>query len=119
MNSRLHPTVRRGDLFYAELGETVGSEQKGRRPVLVIQNDVGNANSPTVIVAVLTSKVKKMYMPTHLLVGRKEGLPERSMVLFEQIITIDRQRLREHLGTCDANFMKRADQAIKESLELR
>lgn len=119
MKKKTHPKVRRGDLFYAELGETVGSEQRGRRPILVIQNDVGNANSPTVIVAVLTSKVKKMYMPTHLLVGRKEGLPERSVVLFEQITTIDRTRLREYLGTCDANFMKQADRAIKESLELQ
>lgn len=119
MREKVHPKVRRGDLFYAELGETVGSEQRGRRPILVIQNDVGNANSPTVIVAVLTSKVKKMYMPTHLLVGRKEGLPERSVVLFEQITTIDRTRLREYLGTCDANIMKQADRAIKESLELQ
>lgn len=118
MNEKLHPEVRRGDIFYADLGINVGSEQNGRRPVLIIQNDTGNAYSPTVIVAVMTSKKKKMKMPTHLVVGARFGLSSKSMVLFEQLATIDRKRLNRYVGTLDGNTMQKANKAIKISLGL-
>ena len=116
MNTKLHPAVRRGDIFYADMGVNVGSEQNGMRPVLVLQNDVGNEHSPTIIVAVLTSKVKKMYMPTHVYVGARFGLREESVVLTEQISTIDRKRLRGYVGTVDRPTMKKVEQAIQISL---
>ena len=118
MNTKLHLKVHRGDIFYADLGIKMGSEQDGRRPVLIIQNKVGNEYSPTVIVAVLTSKKKKMNMPTHLLIGTRFGLPEKSVVLFEQITTIDRKRLERYVGTLDRNTMLKANKAIKISLGL-
>lgn len=118
MNAKLHPEVHRGDIFYADLGIKLGSEQDGRRPVLIIQNEVGNEYSPTVIVAVLTSKMKKLNMPTHLLVGSCFGLPEKSVVLFEQLTTIDRKRLERYVGTLDRITMLKANKAIKISLGL-
>lgn len=118
MNVKLHPAVRRGDIFYADMGVNVGSEQNGMRPVLVLQNDVGNEHSPTIIIAVLTSKVKKLYMPTHVYVGARFGLTEESVVLTEQISTIDRRRLRGYVGTMDRSTMKKVEQAIHISLGL-
>ena len=118
MNTKLHPAVHRGDVFYADMGVNVGSEQNGMRPVLVLQNDVGNENSPTIIVAVLTSKVKKMYMPTHVYVGARFGLTEESVVLTEQLSTIDRRRLRGYVGSVDGPTMKKVEQAIQISLGL-
>lgn len=118
MNTKLHPAVRRGDIFYADMGVNVGSEQNGMRPVLVLQNDVGNEHSPTIIVAVLTSKVKKMYMPTHVYVGARFGLTEESVVLTEQLSTIDRRRLRGYVGSIDRPTMKKVEQAIQISLGL-
>ena len=118
MNTKLHPTVHRGDIFYADMGMNVGSEQNGMRPVLVLQNDVGNEHSPTIIVAVLTSKVKKMYMPTHVYVGARFGLTEESVVLTEQLSTIDRRRLRGYVGSVDRPTMKKVEQAIQISLGL-
>lgn len=118
MSANLHPEVHRGDIFYADLGIKLGSEQDGRRPVLIIQNEVGNEYSPTVIVAVMTSKMKKLYMPTHLLVGPRFALPEKSVVLFEQLTTIDRKRLERYVGTLDRNTMLKANKAIKVSLGL-
>lgn len=118
MNTKLHPAVHRGDVFYADMGVNVGSEQNGMRPVLVLQNDVGNEHSPTIIVAVLTSKVKKMYMPTHVYVGARFGLTEESVVLTEQLSTIDRRRLRGYVGSIDRPTMKKVEQAIQISLGL-
>ena len=118
MNTKLHPAVHRGDVFYADMGVNVGSEQNGMRPVLVLQNDVGNEHSPTIIVAVLTSKVKKMYMPTHVYVGARFGLTEESVVLTEQLSTIDRRRLRGYVGTVDRTTMRKVEQAIHISLGL-
>ena len=118
MNTKLHPAVRRGGIFYADKGVNVGSEQNGMRPVLVLQNDVGNEHSPTIIVAVLTSKVKKMYMPTHVYVGARSGLTEESVVLTEQLSTIDRRRLRGYVGSVDRPTMKKVEQAIHISLGL-
>ncbi len=118
MNNRINPKVQRGDIFYADLGKTVGSEQSGTRPVLIIQNNVGNKFSPTVIVAVLTSKVNKKPLPTHVAVDARYGLTEKSLIMFEQIATIDRQRLRGYVGTLDASVMEQAENAIKISLGL-
>ena len=118
MNAKLHPEVHRGDIFYADLGIKLGSEQDGRRPVLIIQNEVGNEYSPTVIVAVMTSKKKKMNMPTHLPVGKRFGLTEKSVVLFEQLTTIDRKRLDRYVGTLDRSTMLKANKAVKISLGL-
>lgn len=118
MNNRMEPRVRRGDIFYADLGHTVGSEQRGARPVLIIQNDIGNKHSPTVIVAALTSKVNKKHLPTHVEVGIECGLKEKSLIMFEQITTIDRQRLRDYVGTVGDVTIAEINTAIKVSLGL-
>lgn len=118
MNNRINLKVQRGDIFFADLGKTVGSEQSGTRPVLIIQNNVGNKFSPTVIVAVLTSKVNKKPLPTHVAVEPSFGLSEKSLIMFEQIITIDRRRLRGYVGTPDSGVMERAEKAMKISLGL-
>ena len=118
MNNRINPKVQRGDIFYADLGKTVGSEQSGTRPVLIIQNNVGNKFSPTVIVAVLTSKVNKRRLPTHVEVDVDCGLKEKSLIMFEQITTIDRQRLRDYVGTVGDATIAEINTAIKVSLGL-
>ena len=99
-------TVKRGDIFYADLSPVVGSEQGGTRPVLIVQNDMGNRHSPTVIAAAITSQMNKAKLPTHIeLTGRNVGLTKDSVVLLEQIRTIDKRRLREHMGRLDAAMM--------------
>lgn len=118
MNTKLHPKVRRGDIFYADLGEKVGSEQGGTRPVLILQNNTGNANSPTVVVAILTSKIKKMHLPTHVYLGERFGLTEESIVMLEQIATLDRKRLRGYVGTLDAKAINKVEDALRISLGL-
>lgn len=118
MNMKLHSEVYRGDIFYADLGKRVGSEQDGTRPVLIIQNNTGNANSPTVVVAILTSKVKKMHLPTHVYLGAKFGLTEESIVMLEQIVTIDRKRLKGYVGTLDAASVNKVEGAMRISLGL-
>ena len=91
--------VKRGDIFYADLSPVVGSEQGGTRPVLIVQNDMGNRHSPTVIAAAITSQMNKARLPTHIeLEGPAVGLTKDSVVLLEQIRTIDKRRLREHIG---------------------
>ena len=110
--------IQKGDIFYADLGETVGSEQNGIRPVLVIQNDVGNKYSPTVIITPLTSKAKKLSQPTHVVIGRRFGLKEYSYALLEQIRTIDRARLLDYVGHADDPVMCRVDTALRVSLNL-
>lgn len=118
MRNKLHPEAWRGDIFYADLGETIGSEQGGTRPVLIIQNNVGNTYSPTVIVAVITSKIKHPDMPTHVQIGARFGLSETSCVIFEQIRTIDRQLLRGYVGTVDDKTMRELDRALAVSIGL-
>ncbi len=118
MNHRSYPKVKRGDIFYADLGERIGSEQNGTRPVLIIQNDVGNIHSPTVIVAVLTSKINKNQLPTHVILDAQFGLTEPSLILFEQLITIDRRRLRGYVGSVDDYVMKQSEKALRISLGL-
>ena len=112
-------TVKRGDIFYADLSPVVGSEQGGTRPVLIVQNDTGNKHSPTVIAAAITSQTNKAKLPTHIeLSGKSVGLTKDSVVLLEQIRTIDKRRLREHMGRLDESMMNRVDNAIAVSFGL-
>lgn len=112
-------TVKRGDIFYADLSPVVGSEQGGTRPVLIVQNDTGNKHSPTVIAAAITSQTNKAKLPTHIeLDGKSVGLTKNSVVLLEQIRTLDKRRLREHMGHLDEGMMNRVDTAIAVSFGL-
>lgn len=112
-------SVRRGDIFYADLSPVVGSEQGGLRPVLIVQNDVGNKYSPTVIAAAITSKMSKTHLPTHIdIYAEKVGLQKDSVVLLEQIRTIDKQRLKEKMGHLDEHLMSEVDNAISISFGL-
>lgn len=111
-------TIKRGDIFYADLSPAIGSEQGGIRPVLIVQNNVGNYHSPTVIVAVLTSKSKKK-LPTHISIPSGEGnITMDSTVLLEQLRTIDKFRLQKYVGSVSDNTMDRVDRAILVSLGL-
>lgn len=113
-------TVKRGDIFYADLSPVVGSEQGGTRPVLIVQNDTGNRHSPTVIAAAITSQTGKAKLPTHIdLAGHSVGLTKDSVVLLEQIRTIDKKRLREHMGRLDESLMNQVDTAIAVSFGLQ
>ena len=112
-------TVRRGDIYYADLSPVVGSEQGGMRPVLIVQNDTGNRHSPTVIAAAITSQVGKARLPTHIeLSGPSCGLSRDSVILLEQIRTIDKSRLRERMGRLDEPMMNEVDNAIAVSFGL-
>lgn len=107
----------RGDMYYADLGRGIGSEQKGYRPVLIIQNDVGNKHSPTVIIAAITSRVGvKAKLPTHYFVNTESGLEAPSIVLLEQIRTIDKKRLDSYIGHLSNLHMKNIDIALCISL---
>ena len=111
--------VKRGDIYYADLSPVVGSEQGGLRPVLIIQNDIGNRYSPTVIAAAITSKMDKTKLPTHIEVAAPEsGLSRNSVILLEQIRTLDKSRLRERMGKLDGAIMDRVDGAIAVSFGL-
>lgn len=112
-------TVRRGDVFYADLDPVVGSEQGGLRPVLIVQNDVGNRYSPTVIAAAITSRMGKTRLPTHIDVyAGRTGLSRDSIVLLEQLRTLDKRRLREKMGHLDEAIMQEIDVALGVSLGL-
>ena len=111
--------VQRGAIFYADLSPVVGSEQGGVRPVLIVQNDTGNRHSPTVIAAAITSQTGKARLPTQFsLAAMSYGLPKDSVILLEQIRTLDKRRLREHMGRVDETVMKRVDNAIAGSFGL-
>ncbi|MCI8497429.1 MAG: type II toxin-antitoxin system PemK/MazF family toxin [Clostridiales bacterium] len=111
--------VRRGDIYYADLSPVVGSEQGGVRPVLIVQNDVGNRFSPTVIAAAITSQRDKTKLPTHIqLQADDSGLVRDSIVLLEQIRTIDKRRLKERMGRLDSQSMNQVDQALSISFGL-
>ena len=110
--------IKRGDLFYADLDPVQGSEQGGTRPVVVIQNDIGNRYSPTLIVAAITSQMNKTRMPTHVKVGFDTDLPKNSFVLLEQIRTIDKRRLQRKIGAFDAATMQKIDEALAISIAL-
>ncbi|WDV45265.1 type II toxin-antitoxin system PemK/MazF family toxin [Clostridiaceae bacterium M8S5] len=111
--------VKRGDILYADLSPVIGSEQGGVRPVLVIQNNVGNKYSPTIIVAAITSQINKAKLPTHIEIKASEyGLTKDSVVLMEQIRTIDKKRLREKIGHFDDDMMTKVNDCVKISLGL-
>ena len=108
---------KRGELYFADLSPVIGSEQGGVRPVLVIQNNVGNKYSPTIIVAAITSQINKAKIPTHVELSSLEyGLPKDSVVLLEQLRTLDKRRLRDRIGVLDAKKMRLIDNAILISL---
>ena len=112
-------SIRRGDIYYADLSPVVGSEQGGLRPVLIVQNDVGNKYSPTVIAAAITSRLGKTRLPTHIDVyADKVGLQKDSVILLEQIRTIDKKRLGEKMGHLDDEIMSAVDEAISVSFGL-
>ena len=109
--------IKRGDLYYADLSPVVGSEQGGVRPVLIVQNNVGNKYSPTIIAAAVTSQLDKAKLPTHIaLEAGKYGLPKNSVVLLEQIRTLDKRRLKEKIGELPLNMMTRVNEALLISL---
>lgn len=111
--------VKRGEIYYADLSPVVGSEQGGMRPVLIVQNDTGNRHSPTVIAAAITSQTGKAKLPTHIeLNAQSVGLTRDSVILLEQIRTIDKSRLREKMGRLDDSTMNRVDSAIAVSFGL-
>ena len=111
--------IKRGDIYYADLSPVIGSEQGGLRPVLIVQNDVGNKYSPTVIAAAITSRVSKAKLPTHIDVfANKVGLSKDSVILLEQIRTIDKVRLKEKMGHLDDDVMREVNEAISVSFGL-
>ena len=108
--------VKRGDVYYADLSPVVGSEQGGVRPVLVLQNNVGNKYSPTIIISAITSQINKSKLPTHIEINATEfGLSKDSVVLLEQIRTIDKKRLREKIGHLDDELMNQVNEALQIS----
>ena len=112
-------TIKRGEIYYADLSPVIGSEQGGIRPVLIVQNDVGNRYSPTVIAAAITSQRDKTNLPTHIKVNADGcGLAKDSIVLLEQVRTIDKQRLKERMGRLDVYSMDQVDQALSVSFGL-
>ena len=108
--------IRRGDIYHADLRPAVGSEQGGTRPVLIVQNNVGNKFSPTVIVAAITSKRTKPNLPTHIPVGEVPGMFPDSIIMLEQIRTLDKSRLIYYIGTIDPETMRRVDTALDISV---
>lgn len=115
----MEKTIKRGDIYYAELNPAIGSEQGGTRPVLIISNDIGNRHSPTVIVAAITSRVHtKAKLPTHTAIRDFEGLNKDSIILLEQIRTIDKKRLQEYIGMLSESEMARVDKALAISVSL-
>lgn len=115
----MQQTILRGDIYYANLNPVIGSEQGGVRPVLVIQNDIGNKYSPTTIIAAITSKIKRAKLPTHVeLSATQFDLEKDSVILLEQMRTIDKRRLKEKIAHLDDDIMNEVDQAILISLGL-
>ena len=113
-------TVKRGDIFYADLSPVVGSEQGGTRPVLIVQNDTGNRHSPTVIAAAITSQTGKARLPTHInIAGGSVGLSKDSVILLEQIRTIDKKRLGHYVGRLNRTCLRKLNQALATSIDLK
>ena len=111
--------IRRGDIFYANLSPVVGSEQGGTRPVLILQNDIGNLYSPTTIIAAITSQINKAKLPTHVeITAGESGLEKDSVILLEQIRTIDKSRLKEKVSSLNKDLMRKVNQALEISLGL-
>lgn len=108
--------IKRGEMYYADLSPVVGSEQGGIRPILIVQNDIGNRYSPTVIAAAITSRTNKTKLPTHIPVSSESGLQKDSVVLLEQLRTLDKQRLRERIGSLPEAVMEEVNNALMISL---
>lgn len=111
--------IRRGEIYFADFPNTIGSEQSGNRPVLIVQNDIGNMHSPTVIAAAITSQNKKKHLPTHVWIGYLPGAWSDSIVLTEQIKTIDKRRLEQYVTKLDEAKMELVDQALEISVGLK
>lgn len=112
-------TIKRGDIYYANLNPVIGSEQGGRRPVLIISNDVGNKHSPTVIIVPITSRVHtKAKLPTHTAVNSFEGLDKNSLILAEQIRTIDKRRLEDYIGKLPESIIAKLNRTLAVSIDL-
>lgn len=117
MSTQRPTSIRRGDIYSADLSPVTGSEQGGIRPVLVLQNDIGNRHSPTIIAAIITSQIKSRYLPTHVLLTASFcGLPKDSMVMLEQIRTLDRGRLQKYMGHISGGKMREVDAALRISI---
>lgn len=108
--------IKRGELYYADLSPVIGSEQGGIRPVLIVQNDIGNKYSPTIIAAAITSQLNKSKLPTHIEIGQECGLPKDSVVLLEQIRTLDKRRIKEKIGELSPEKMRKINNALLISL---
>lgn len=109
--------VKRGEMYYADLSPVIGSEQGGIRPVLIVQNDIGNKYSPTIIAAAVTSRLNKARLPTHIeLMSETYGLPKDSVVLLEQLRTLDKKRLKDKIGLLDSDTMEKVNSALLISL---
>lgn len=111
--------IKRGQIYYADLSPVVGSEQGGYRPVLIIQNDMGNRYSPTTIAAVITTRKTKANLPTHIWLNAECGLPKESMVECEQVRTLDKKRLKDFMGTVSKEVMQEIDKGLKISFALK
>ena len=119
INYMANIVVKRGEIFYADLSPVIGSEQGGIRPVIIIQNDIGNRYSPTVVVAAITSQINKAKLPTHVEISSEEyGLNRDSVVLFEHIRTLDKRRLKEKIGHMTEGDMRKVNKALIISLDL-
>ena len=116
MDRKLFPRIYRGDIFYVDFGNQPGSVAHGIRPAMVVQNDTGNWHAPTLIVAAITTEIKKLRQPTHLVIGARFGLPQESMLLLEQLFTIDKTMLLTYVGTADQQFLESVDKAVAVSV---
>ena len=112
----MNKPISRGDIYYVDFGNVPGSLMQGIRPAMVLQNNVGNRHAPTVIVAAITTEIKKLRQPTHIFIGARYGLPEISMLMLEQIITVDKRYLLNYIGTADKGFMRAVDHAANVSI---
>ena len=111
--------IKRGQIYYADLSPVIGSEQGGHRPILIIQNDIGNRYAPTVIAAIITSRHTKAKLPTHIWLNAECGLPKESMVECEQVRTIDKKRLKDFMGAVSDEVMREIDKGLKISFGLK
>ena len=115
-DNKLFPRILRGDIYYVDFGNQPGSVVHGVRPAMVVQNDTGNWHAPTLIVAAITSEIKKLRQPTHIVIGARFGLPYESMLLLEQLFTIDKTMLLTYVGTADDEFLELVDKAVAVSV---
>lgn len=116
METKIFPRIYRGDIFYVDFGNQPGSAVHGIRPAMVVQNDVGNWHAPTLIVAAITTEIKKLRQPTHVLIGQQFGLPQESMLMLEQLATIDKTALLTYVGTASNEFLESVDKSLSISI---